>query len=381
MGAKAEVVACDAADRAALATVLDTRSWSGVVHTAGVVDDGVLSSLTPERVERVLRPKVDAAWHLHELTAGMDLSMFVLFSSAAGVFGNAGQASYAAGNAFLDALAAHRRSQGLPAVSLAWGLWEQAGGMAGDLAEGDRERLARSGVTGLPTDEALALLDTALGGEDALLVPVRLDLAALRAGHEIGVLPQILHGLVRGQAGRTAERAGNADALLRDLAGKPEDERRALLTALVRGLVADVLGHSGPEQVDPDRAFSDVGFDSLTAVELRNALTAATGLDLPATLVFDHPNPAVLAEHLLQTLPGGAEAVLVPVLTELDRLEGVLAAVEGEGVDRSRVAARLQALLARWGDDGAAPDDTTDLIESASDDEIFDFIGKEFGIS
>ncbi|MGV9317256.1 SDR family NAD(P)-dependent oxidoreductase, partial [Streptomyces sp. NPDC003691] len=287
VGADVTVVACDVADRAALAAVLDgIDGLTGVVHTAGVLDDGVLSSLTPERISAVLRPKVDAAWHLHELTAGLGLRHFVLFSSAAGVFGNAGQGNYAAANAYLDALAEHRRSEGLPALSLAWGQW--ASGMTGRNTSG-----------ALTPDEGLALFDTAHGLTAPVLVPIRLDLAPG------GPVPPLLRGLVRGPVRRSV-RTGTPEAA-HGLARLPAADRSRALLETVRSEVAAVLGYAGTEEVDPERAFGDLGFDSLTALELRNRLNAATGLKLPATLIFDYPTALVLADHLLEQLFGGAE--------------------------------------------------------------------------
>ncbi|MGW3328060.1 SDR family NAD(P)-dependent oxidoreductase [Streptomyces virginiae] len=314
LGAEVSWAACDVADREALATVLDgipvEHPLTAVVHTAGVLDDGVVGSLTAERLSAVLRPKVDAAWNLHELTQDLDLSAFVLFSSAAGVFGGAGQANYAAGNTFLDALAAHRRAQGLAATSLAWGLWAEIGGMGGGLADGDRDRMNRGGVGALAPETGLALFDAACAAEQPLLVPVKLDMAALRAAASGGMLPPLLSGLVRMPARRAARGAGGAFA--RQLAALPQDEQAGAVLGLVRGQVAAVLGFAGPEAVDPTRSFSEVGFDSLTAVELRNRLGAATGVRLPATLVFDYPTPTVLAEYLHAELLGGQEADAAP---------------------------------------------------------------------
>ncbi|MFF7216797.1 SDR family NAD(P)-dependent oxidoreductase, partial [Streptomyces sp. NPDC008238] len=314
LGASVVWAACDVADRDALARVLEgvpvERPLSAVVHTAGVLDDGVVGSLTAERLSAVLRPKVDAAWNLHELTQGMDLSAFVLFSSAAGVFGNAGQANYAAANSFLDALAVHRRSQGLAATSLAWGLWD--GGMAGELDADEVSRLGRGGVSALSEEEGLALFDAAAASQDAEFVPVKLDLGALRTQAASGMLPPLLSGLVRVPARRAAKAVGAGPEAER-LAGLPVAEQKAHVVELVRTQVAAVLGYAGPEGVEPDRSFRELGFDSLTAVELRNRLGAAIGLRLPATLVFDYPTSVVLAEHLRGELVGAAPAAVAPV--------------------------------------------------------------------
>ncbi|MGW7369816.1 SDR family NAD(P)-dependent oxidoreductase, partial [Streptomyces sp. NPDC054841] len=311
LGAEAEIVACDAADREALAAVLEGipagRPLTGVVHTAGVLDDGTIPSLTPERLDVVLRPKVDAAWNLHELTQGMDLSAFVLFSSAAGVMGNAGQGNYAAANTFLDALAQHRRANGLPAVSLAWGAWEQPAGMVGDLTAADRQRLTTSGSTGLTAEEGLSLLDAGCAPDaDALLVPISLDLAGIRAQAAATGVPPLLRGLVRTPARRTAsgrpERSGGAWA--EELSRLAPQPRRAAALDLVRSRVAAVLGFTDISAVQPGMAFQEFGFDSLTAVEFRNQLAAAAGVRLPATLVFDYPNSTAVADFLVAEIVG-----------------------------------------------------------------------------
>ncbi|MBL1102637.1 type I polyketide synthase, partial [Streptomyces coffeae] len=319
LGARVEVVACDVADREALAGVLDGRVVSGVVHAAGVLDDGVIGGLSAERVGAVLRPKVDAAWHLHELVG--EVSAFVVFSSAAGVLGSAGQGGYAAANAFLNALVEYRRGLGLPGVSLAWGAWDLPTGMTGELTDLDRERMIRSGFPPVSVEQGVAWFDAAVGSEEAVVVPMRLDFTVIRGRGE--VLP-LLRGLIRTR--RSAGGAGAASAgLTQRLSELDEAGRRALLLEVVRGQVAKVLGHDSPAVVDPARAFRDLGFDSLMAVELRNALSAVTGLRLPATLVFDYPTVQVLADHLLEEL--FAEAVRV-----VDRPVGVLPSVADDPV-------------------------------------------------
>ncbi|MEY9969637.1 acyl carrier protein, partial [Streptacidiphilus sp. MAP12-16] len=294
---------------------------------------------------------------------------------------------YAAANAFLDGLAQHRRAQGLTATSLAWGLWAEDGGMAGELGSADVHRMARGGVVALSSTQGLALLDVAAASAEAVLVPIQLDLPGLRAQAEAGMLPPLLRGLVRGTSRRTAN-GGNAGGaggatLAQRLLGVPEAEREALLLDLVCSEVAAVLGYAGSHAVDAQRAFKDLGFDSLTAVELRNRMNAVTGLRLPATLVFDYPNPGALADLLRrETTPDPATAVL-PLLAELDRLEAALLETVADDDGHLRVATRLQSLLAKWDDhlDSAENAAVAEELEEATDDDLFDFIGKEFGIS
>ncbi|WP_345639030.1 SDR family NAD(P)-dependent oxidoreductase [Streptomyces thinghirensis] len=329
LGAEVTVAACDAADRDAVRAVLDTiapdRPLTAVVHTAGVLDDGVVSALTPERLDTVFAPKVDAAWNLHELTRDLDLAAFVLFSSAAGTFGNPGQGNYAAANAYLDALARHRRAQGLPATSFAWGLWAYGSEMTARLDDADLRRTERSGMLGLTAESGMALLDAGLDAADAALVPAVLDLAHLRAASTGAPVPPLLRGLVR-PGRQTVSGAAPAIGSPADrLAALPADERERFLVDLIRGHAATVLGHASPDTVDATRAFKDTGFDSLTAVELRNRLGTATGLRLPATVVFDHPNPIALARQVRTlllgdraTAPTAADAVPVPAAADDD---------------------------------------------------------------
>ncbi|MER7057940.1 type I polyketide synthase, partial [Streptomyces sp. NPDC000351] len=304
-GAAVEVVSCDVSDRsqveALLAKVSDEHPLRGVVHTAGVFDDGLIGALTPERLAGVFAPKVDAVRHLDELTRGTDLDAFVVFSSVAGLSGGAGQGNYSAANAFLDGLMSSRRATGLPGLSLAWGLWEQSLGMAGHLSAVDQARASRSGVLEISAAEGMELFDAALLSERALLVPVKLDLRAVRADASAGAaVPHLLRGLVR--TGRQQARAANTVAdggqLSDRLAGLAPTEQQTLLLDLVRAQAAVVLGHTEPGGVRADTAFKDAGFDSLTSVELRNRLREATGLKLPPTLVFDYPSPQALARYL-----------------------------------------------------------------------------------
>ncbi|WP_425314862.1 type I polyketide synthase [Streptomyces agglomeratus] len=301
LGAQVTVAACDVADREALAELLSGVELSGVVHVAGVLDDGVIASLTPERIDTVLRPKVDAALNLHELTADMNLSAFVLFSSAAGVFGNPGQGNYAAANAFLDALATHRRANGLAGQSLAWGLW--AGGMAGELSEAEVERMNRTGVHALSTEQGLTLFDTASTLPTPALVPIRLDLKELRSSGD--ELPDLFRGLVRTTTRRTPSTTADPAALRGKLSGLEPAEREQALLALVVEHAATVLGHSTADAVDAEKDFLEAGFDSLSAMELRNTLNLAVGLGLPPMGVFDNKTPAGLARWLAEAFETG----------------------------------------------------------------------------
>ncbi|NED80446.1 SDR family NAD(P)-dependent oxidoreductase [Streptomyces sp. SID11233] len=298
LGAQADIVACDVTDRAQLAALIGTltRPLTGVVHAAGILDDATIETLTPEQLDRVMRPKVDTALHLHELTAGLELSSFVLFSSVAALIGTPGQGNYAAANATLDALAAHRRALDLPATSLAWGPWADATGMGGTLNEAELALPARTGITALPTELGLRLFDRAQQTGATLLAPVLFDRSALRDQARSGLLPTLLRGLVRTPARRTQAANGSLTQRLADVA---EEDRSHLVLELVRTHAAAALGHTSAATVDPGRAFKDLGLDSLGAVELRTRLTQASGIRLPATLVFDHPTPQAVAEFLL----------------------------------------------------------------------------------
>ena len=381
LGASVSVAACDVADRGQVEALLEgiepEHQLVGVVHAAGVLDDGLIGSLTPERVRGVMAPKVGGAWHLHELTQGMDLRAFVLFSSLAGTVGNAGQAAYAAGNAFLDGLASYRRSRGLVGSALAWGPWTGVG-MAHELGEGERAQLERSGVKPFAPAQGLELLDAAWALDRPLLAPVALDLGVLRGFARDGLLPPLFAELVRAPAGRRRAARGGGQLEAR-LAGLDEGERERLVVELVREHAARVLGHASAERVDATLAFKDLGFDSLAAVELRNALAGEAGIQLPATLVFDHPTPVAVAGHLLEALARRDGAGAADLDGELDRLEQRLAALPADAAERARVGGRLQALLLGLAD-GARPEESAavaDRMQAATADEVFDFIDKE----
>ncbi|WP_432844595.1 acyltransferase domain-containing protein [Amycolatopsis sp. CA-161197] len=390
LGATARVEACDVTDRAALTKLLAGEPLTAVVHLAGVLDDGALEAQTPDRLGRVLRPKVDVAVALDELTRDKDLAAFVLFSSAAGVFGNAGQANYAAANTFLDALAARRRAEGLPATSLAWGFWAERSTMTGGVEDTDLARFRRGGVLPLSAELGLRLFDAAAEVDAALVVPVPMRLGG--TSHE--EIPPVLRGLVRPPARRAAGAAAPAEtcgsALAEKLAGRSAREQQAILLELVSRHAATVLGHGSPEALDVERGFTDLGMTSLTAVELRNRLTAETGVKLPATTIFDHPTPVALARRLGADLGAGADDEGAgSVFAELERLEAALAAAALEPAVRTRLGKRLSAL--HWKVEehdggqaaalsgGSAATAATALAES-TDDEMFALIDEELGL-
>jgi acyl transferase domain-containing protein/acyl carrier protein len=381
LGATVQIAACDVSDREALKALVDTvpaeHPLTAVVHAAGLLDGGLIGSMTAERVDRALAPKADAAWHLHELTRDAPLGAFVLFSSAAGLLGGAGQASYAAANAFLDALAAHRRALGLPASSIAWGLWEGASAMTENLSEADRRRVVGLGMRELSHEQGLALFDRVLDSRQVLVLAATLDLRVLRAQARMGGLAGMLSGLVRLPKGRSGERE---ETLAERLAAVPEAEREGVVRDLVRANVAMVLGHDSPEEVEERRAFKELGFDSLSAVELRNRLNTVTGLRLPVTLIFDYSTPEALAEHLLGQVSIGdaipANGAAGPALIELDKLERILSAPALDDLEREQITRRLRALIAGVAGDEATMDDD---LDASTAEEVFAAMDREFG--
>ena len=378
LGAKVTIAKCDVSVREQLEQLLDSvdedRPLGAVVHTAAVADNGLVDSLTPERIDRVLAPKADAAWHLHELTAHLELSAFVLFSSIAGIFGGPGQGSYAAANLFLDRLAEHRRSQGLSATSVAWSLWSEAGAGT-QLSEIDVRRVVGSSSLGMLTSEqGLELFDHAVTGEDAMVLATPLDLSVLRTEARTGDIVPLLSGLVHVAAQQTS--IVENDSLARRLVSMTDDEREAVVLAVVRAEAAQVLGHSSLEAIDPACAFNEAGFDSLAAVELRNRLGTVTGLRLPATLVFDYPTPRELAGYLLEEMAQDGDGTAASVDRTLDEVERMVAAIAESGSERKRVHARLKVCLSALEEEHAEED-----LDSASDDEMFEILDTEFGVS
>ncbi|MBM7172951.1 SDR family NAD(P)-dependent oxidoreductase, partial [Streptomyces sp. G44] len=399
LGAAVTIAACDLGDRAALADVLAgipaAHPLTAVVHAAGVLADGVLSSLTPRRVDEVMRPKVDGLAHLDALTRDADLTAFVTFSAAGSVLGSAGQGNYSAANTVVDAFAEYRRAQGLPAQSLAWGLWDLSAGMAalGDLTADERRRLRRAGMLSVTAGQGLALFDAATGSDEAVLVPARLDLAGLRTLGPDEPVSELLRGLVRHPARRAAAGTGTGTGTERvagsgiqeRLAAADAAERRRILLDLVRGTVGAALGFADGSAVQPQRGFLELGLNSLTAVEVRNSLGTATGKQLPVTVMFDYPSADQLADFLVERLtPRDVRPAPATVHGDLDRIEATLAADDLSEREREAVTSRLQELLAKFADgdgDGGDPGRSAlaDQLAHASDDDLFDIIDKGIG--
>ncbi|MFI9052725.1 type I polyketide synthase [Streptomyces sp. NPDC053427] len=333
LGAEVTLAACDVGDRAAVdalvASVPAAHPLTAVVHTAGVLDDALIGSLTPELLRTVRRPKADGAWHLHEATRGLDLAAFVLYSSVSGVLGSPGQGNYAAANACLDALARYRTGQGLPAVSLAWGPWGRGSGMTGSVSDLDLERMARGGMPPLSIEDGLALFDAATARPEPVIVPSRINIAGLQVQQ---ALPALWRDLVP-RTRRTAADAGRSPVTVRErLRHLDPAGRQKLLTELVVGYSAGLLGHPDPAAIDPERGFLELGFDSLVSVSLRNQLAEILGLRLPTSVVLDNKTPVELARWLHQELgerpePGAATgttpAVARPSQHADDTLEGL----------------------------------------------------------
>ncbi|MFE9449996.1 SDR family NAD(P)-dependent oxidoreductase [Streptomyces sp. NPDC006739] len=368
LGAEVTVVACDVADRAALADVLagvpEAHPLTGVVHTAGVLDDGVIPALTADRLAGVLRPKADAALALHELTKDLDLAVFALFSSVAGVFGSGGQGNYAAANCVLDALAQHRVRLGLPGTSVAWGPWQQSDGMTAHLSGADLRRMARTGFVPLSTEEGLALFDAAVASPTAVLVAARLDPAVFRSAGTAGVPLSRLPGRRSARPGSVAPaEPGGRGSLHARLAAVDANERGSLLLAAVRAEAAAVLGHGADgSAIDADRTLTELGLDSLAAVELRNHLEKATELSLPSTLLFDYPTPRAVASHLAKRWAGTRSEATGATgrPSDADSVSGLFRAAcavgrAWDGMAVLTVASRLREVFATAEDLGAPP--------------------------
>ncbi|MGO9385505.1 MAG: SDR family NAD(P)-dependent oxidoreductase [Mycobacterium sp.] len=394
-GAQVTVAACDVADRDAVAALLAQLPaqypLKGVFHAAGVLDDGLIASLTPQRVDAVLRAKVNGAWNLHELTQDLDLSAFVMFSSMAGIVGAPGQGNYAAANSFLDGLAAHRRAHGLAGLSVAWGLWEQASAMTQHLADRDKARMSRAGLAPLSTPRALQLFDDAMLADRSVLVAARVDPAGLSTS---GVVPPLLCDLVTRPGRRLVVDADSTEAmsgLAARLQGLSPEQRHGLLVELVCTNAATVLGRSSAD-IGADLAFQDLGFDSLTAVELRNRLKNATGLTLSPALIFDYPTPAALAEHVegqlsSVTISNGTPNNEADRLARYQRfsdiareLQTLLDQSDWTPDDKTHFSARLQTMLT---DLTAPPLNQSHVIDddiaTATESQLFAILDEDVG--
>ena len=316
LGAHVAIAACDTSDPAALAAALDTipasHPLTAVIHAAGVLDDAVVTDLSPQQLDAVLAAKADAAWHLHHLTADRDLAAFVLFSSAAGTLGSPGQANYAAANAFLDALARHRDHTQRRGTSVAWGYWQTPSGMTAHLNTADVTRLTSTGLNPITSEHGLALFDAALSSQRRNLLATPLNSGALNRRARHGTLDPILSGLAHS---RPQAASASPQTLVATLAPQTPQQRLATLTAMVTSTIAAVLAHPDPAALDPDGHFKDLGVDSLTALELRNAVSQRTGLALPVTLALDHPTPAALATQLLELLADQLPDTSAPAVT------------------------------------------------------------------
>jgi NAD(P)-dependent dehydrogenase (short-subunit alcohol dehydrogenase family)/acyl carrier protein len=382
LGAEATVFAADVGDKDALADVVArvpaTRPLTAVVHAAGLPRDATVDKITDADLRAVLHVKAAGARHLHELTAGHDLAAFVLFSSVAGLLGGPGQGSYAAANSYLDALAQHRQATGVAGTSLSWGLWAVTSSFTEHMSDVDLARMRRSGLVPMPVEQGMDLFDASLARPEALLAPMRVDMSVLGADGAHETAPPILRGLTRAPVRRAAATTGTVESFTQRLAGlSTADQERAVLD-LVRTQVAAVLTYDDPDAIDPGQPFKDLGFDSLTSVELRNRLGAAADLDLPATLVFDYATPAALIDFLRGELVGAGPDPAAVALTHLDAVEKAVGEADVDPAGQELVVARLRALLARWTDTGGEPA-LHDQLRESSVPEIFDFIDRELG--
>ncbi|MFG2943548.1 SDR family NAD(P)-dependent oxidoreductase, partial [Streptomyces sp. NPDC048282] len=401
IGVRVTVAACDVTDRAALAGLLERLRADGspvrsVVHTAGAAPYASLAETDLTMLSEVASGKVTGAVHLDELLADDELDAFVLFSSSAGIWGAGGQGAYAAANAHLDALVQRRRSLGRPATSVAWGAWAESGMLTDNGAE---EHMSRLGVLAMDPELALEALQQALDHDESCTVVADVDwarfapgFAAARPRPLLDDLPEARQALIDSTPDDPAAGDGDAGAgasLADRLGAMTATERDRTLLDLVRSQAAAVLRHDGHDGVGEDRAFKELGFDSLTAVELRNRLQKATGLRLSTGLVFDHPTPADLAAHLRDRLVGPEADGTGSAIAELDRLEAAVFSLSPADEDlRTTITSRLEVLLSRLGGSqesapagGAADADVEERLGTASDNEIFDFINREFGKS
>ncbi|MFP1882393.1 SDR family NAD(P)-dependent oxidoreductase [Lonsdalea quercina] len=378
LGATVNIVACDIADPRALRALLDDipaeRPLTGVFHTAGLLADSTMAGLTPEAIQKVFAPKVDAAWHLHEQTRHHDLAAFVLYSSSAGTLGSPGQANYAAANVFLDSLAQFRHRQGLPATSLAWGWWQPVTGMSSSLSDTDNARIARTGFAPITPEHGNALVDAALDLPYAALAAVPLNIQTLRNNSRSGTLHPLLERLAGLSATRRSRATAEGPDLRKELAALDSGARLKYLQSAIAKNIAAILGQEDSTHIALDVSFKESGLDSLLALELRNRLTAASGLRLPATLTYDYPTPEALADYLSeQLLPEVGDAPTVETAADDDAR--IREAINAIPIARLRSSDLLDALLRLARDDEPPaehghPDSADEDITSASIDEL-----------
>ena len=387
-GTSVAVLAGDVARRDDVAGLLtwlasDGPALTGVMHTAGVLDDGVLDRMSPDRLSRVLAAKAGGAAHLDELTQDLNLETFVLFSSAAATLGGGGQGNYAAANAFLDALAENRRGRGLAATSLAWGPW--AGGGMAESGSAVKRRMDGGPMRPMHPDQALRVLGQALKDSETALAVMDVDWLQLAASagdlRQVPLLRELpdVHALA--QVSALAPAAGDGPVgQLAELAGLPADEQDRKLRAMVRGHVARVLGHADGDQVDDRTPLRDLGFDSLTAVEFRNTLAAVTGLALPTTVIYDYPTAAALAEYLRIELAPPPLDPFARLAEDIDRIETDLAGLPAGSTEREQLVDRLREVLSGAADADADAQTTAAELADAGADELYDFIDKQLGL-
>ncbi|MGW7693711.1 type I polyketide synthase [Streptomyces asiaticus] len=386
LGARVTVAACDVSDREALAAVLaavpEEFPLRAVFHAAGVEQAAELAGMSLADAASVVSGKAAGAGHLDALLGDRELDAFVVFSSIAGVWGSGGQAAYGAANAYLDALVEDRRARGLAGTAVAWGPWGESGMAAGD----GGDQLARRGLPAMEPGLAMAALQGAVAGDDGVVTVADVDWERFapaftigRPSPLLGELPEVVSALEQARAAEESHAEGGSRLKERLLALAPGERERAVLD-LVRGHAAAVLGFSGTEGVESDRAFKELGFDSLTAVEFRNRLNADTGLRLPTTLVFDYPNARALAEHVRAGVLPDEGTSATPLIADLEKLEASLSTAEPDNAERMAIASRLQVLLAKLngGEGGATEAESiTQRLDEASDDDLFDFIENE----
>ncbi|MGO4618267.1 SDR family NAD(P)-dependent oxidoreductase [Nocardia sp. 2YAB30] len=379
LGAETRIAACDVGDRAGMAAVLDSigteHPLTAVIHSAGLVDDATIEKLTVEQIDRVLAPKVDGALNLDELTRSHDLAAFVVFSSVAAMLGAPGQSNYAAANSFLDGLAHARRARGLPALSVAWGPWNQDAGMTGEMDRAAVARLERLGIKVLGDDDGIALFDAAVAADAVVAACVEFDKPTLAAQARAGLLSDVLSGLVPAPARRAASGVAAGGQLAQRLAGAPEDQRDELVLGFVREHAAAVLGHPSPAAIEPETPFNELGFDSLGGVELRNRLAEATGMKLPSTLVFDYPTATAVAKLLRSRWD--ATSTTSAVDDQIASLRSLFATMPSAG-DKTRLAERIRSMLVEALEERESEAHSDRVaVEAASADELFALIDQQ----